>query len=179
MQSPYLGGKNHVSCFMLETGWLGGVSAENDLEVLLDSKLNVSQSVPWQQRPPAASQMAFRGSQPGTWGSWLLMSFSQHLRDPNQKAASAFGPPNTRRMSINWSCTRGGQPRWSGQVPEDLSHEERLQELGLFRLKKGHLWDDWTAASQYLFEGRYEEDGASFYSVAPDGRTRGKRYKLK
>lgn len=31
-------------CFMLETSWLGSLSAENDLKVLLDSKLNVSQS---------------------------------------------------------------------------------------------------------------------------------------
>lgn len=65
MQSPCLGEKNHVSCFMLETGWLGRLSAENDLQVLLDSKLNVSQSVPWQPTSPAASQMAFTGSQPG------------------------------------------------------------------------------------------------------------------
>lgn len=65
MQRSCLGRKTHVSCFMLETGWLGGLSVENDLEVLLESKLNMSQSVPWQHRSPAASQMTFRGSQPG------------------------------------------------------------------------------------------------------------------
>lgn len=31
---------------------------------------------------------------------------------------------------MKWSCSAGGQPRGSGQGPEDLSHEERLQELG-------------------------------------------------
>lgn len=30
---------------------------------------------------------------------------------------------------MKWSCSRG-QPGASGQGPEELSHEERLQELG-------------------------------------------------
>lgn len=31
---------------------------------------------------------------------------------------------------MKWSWSRGGQPRGPGQGPEDLSSEEKLQELG-------------------------------------------------
>ena len=61
---------------------------------------------------------------------------------------------------------------------EHLSYEERLRELGLFRLEKRRLPGDLLAAFQY-FKEAYKQDGDRRFRRACCGRTRGNGFKLK
>ena len=61
---------------------------------------------------------------------------------------------------------------------EHLSYEERLRELGLFRLEKRRLPGDLLAAFQYFKEAD-KQDGDRRFRRACCGRTRGNGFKLK
>lgn len=59
-----------------------------------------------------------------------------------------------------------------------FSCEERLRELGKFRLEKRQLCGNLTAAFQYLQRG-HQGDGARLFAVLHGGRMRDNEYKLK
>jgi len=61
---------------------------------------------------------------------------------------------------------------------EPLCCEERLRELGLFRLKKRRLQGDLVAAFQYL-QGAYKKDGERLFILACNDKTRCNSFKLK
>jgi len=61
---------------------------------------------------------------------------------------------------------------------ENLSHEEKLRELGLFSLKKRRLRRDLVNAYKYL-KGACQADGAKLFSVVAGDRTRCNGHKLK
>jgi len=60
---------------------------------------------------------------------------------------------------------------------EYLSYEERLRELGLFRVEKRRLQGNLTVAFQYL-QRAYKKDGDKLFSSTCCHRTRGKGFKL-
>jgi len=61
---------------------------------------------------------------------------------------------------------------------EHLSCEERLRELGLFRLEKKGLQGDLVEAFSYL-KGTYKKAGKGLFTRACSDRTRGSGFKLK
>jgi len=60
---------------------------------------------------------------------------------------------------------------------EHISYEERVRELGLFRLEKRRLQGDLNAAFQYL-NGVYRKDRGNIFSKACCDRTRSNGFKL-
>ena len=55
---------------------------------------------------------------------------------------------------------------------EHFCYEERLRELGLFSLEERRLWEDLTAAFQYL-NGAYKQEGQCLFTRVDSDRTRG------
>ena len=61
---------------------------------------------------------------------------------------------------------------------EHLSCEERFREMGLFSLEKRRLWEDLTAAFQYLREA-YKQEGVQLSTWVDSERTSGNNFKLR
>ena len=61
---------------------------------------------------------------------------------------------------------------------EHLSYEERLMELGLFRLENRRFWGDLIVAFQYL-KVAYKQEGEWPFTRVDSDRTRGNGLKLR
>jgi len=137
---------NHQCQYRLEDECVESSPAEENVGVLLDKKLDLSQ----QCALAAQKTHCILGCTTRSVASRLrevILSLYFALIRPHWSIVSSSGVPSTRKTWTCWSASRGGHKMIRGL--EHLSYEERLRGLLLFSMVKRRSQGD-LVAFQYL-----------------------------